>query len=163
VNNAGVNRLRLALDVTEDDWDFVLDTNLRAPFFVAQAVGRGMVARGRGRIVNVASMAAFKAVTERSAYNSSKAGLVHLTRTLAVEWGPSGVRVNAVAPTFVDTELAAHWLDRPGVRERIESSIPIRRLPSVEEVASAVGYLVSPAADALNGITLPVDGGFGAT
>ncbi|MBM4407006.1 MAG: glucose 1-dehydrogenase [Chloroflexi bacterium] len=163
VNNAGINRLRLALDVTEEDWDRVVDTNLRGAFFVAQAVGRGMVARGRGRIVNVASMAAFKAVQERSAYNSSKAGLVHLTKTLAVEWGPAGVRVNAVAPTFVETDLAAQWLDRPGFRERIVSSLPIRRLPSEDEVAAAVGYLVSAAADAINGITLPVDGGAGAT
>jgi 2-deoxy-D-gluconate 3-dehydrogenase len=162
VNNAGVQRLRLALDVSEDDWDFVLDTDLRAPFFLAQAVARRMVPRGHGRIVNVASMAAFRAVPERAAYNSAKAGLVHLTRTLAVEWGPLGLRVNAVAPTFVDTELAAHWLNRDGVRERIEAGIPIRRLPTVEEVAAAVAYLVSPDAAAINGITLPVDGGFGA-
>ena len=163
VNNAGVQRLRLALDVTEEDWDFVLDTNLRAAFFMAQAVARRMVPHGRGRIVNVASMAAFKAVPERAAYNSAKAALVQLTRTLAVEWGPLGLRVNAVAPTFVDTELAAHWLNRDGVRERIEAGMPIRRLPSVEEVAAAVAYLVSPDAAAINGVTLPVDGGFGAT
>ena len=163
VNNAGVNRLRLALDVSEDDWDFVLGTNLRGAFFVAQAVGRGMVERGRGRIVNVASMAAFKAVPERAAYNSSKAALVQLTNTLAVEWGPSGVRVNAVCPTFIETELAAHWLSRPGVREAIEAGMPIRRLPTVDEVAAAVGYLVSPGADAINGVALPVDGGFGVT
>ena len=163
VNNAGVQRLRLALDVTEEDWDFVLDTNLRAAFFMAQAVARRMVPRGRGRIVNVASMAAFKAVPERAAYNSAKAALVQLTRTLAVEWGPHGLRVNAVAPTFVDTELAAPWLNQDGVRERIEAGMPIRRLPSVEEVAAAVAYLVSPDAAAINGVALPVDGGFGAT
>ena len=138
----------------------MVDTDLRAPFFLAQAVARRMVPRGRGRIVNVASMAAFKAVPERSAYNSAKAGLVHLTRTLAVEWGPLGLRVNSVAPTFVDTELAAHWLNRDGVRERIEAGMPIRRLPSVEEVAAAVAWLVSPDAAAINGVTLPVDGGF---
>jgi NAD(P)-dependent dehydrogenase (short-subunit alcohol dehydrogenase family) len=163
VNNAGVQRLRLALDVTEEDWDFVFDTNLRAAFFMAQAVARRMVPHGRGRIVNVASMAAFKAVPERSAYNSAKAALVQLTRTLAVEWGPLGLRVNAVAPTFVDTELSAHWLSRDGARERIEAGMPIRRLPSVEEVAAAVAYLVSPDAAAINGVALPVDGGFGAT
>jgi len=163
VNNAGMQRLRLALDVTEDDWDVVLDTNLRGTFFLAQAVGRGMVARGRGRIVNVASMAAFKANPERAAYNSSKAGVVMLTKTLAVEWGPHGVRVNGVAPTFVETELAGVWLNRPGVRERMVAAIPMGRMPTVDEVAGAVAYLVSPDAEAINGVILPVDGGVSAT
>lgn len=163
VNNAAMQRLRLALDVTEDDWDIVLDTNLRGTFFLAQAVGRGMVARGRGRIVNVASMAAFKANPERAAYNSSKAGVVMLTKSLAIEWGPLGLRVNGVAPTFVETELAGVWLNRPGVRERMVSAIPMGRMPTVDEVAGAVAYLVSPDAEAINGVILPVDGGVSAT
>ena len=163
VNNAGMQRLRPALDVSEEDWDVVLDTNLRGAFFVAQAVGRGMVARGRGRIVNIASMAAFKTNPERAAYNASKAGLIAVTKSLALEWADRGVRVNAIAPTFVETELSGVWLDRPGVRERTHAAIPIHRLPSVEEVAAAVAYLVSPAADAITGIVLPVDGGVGVT
>jgi NAD(P)-dependent dehydrogenase (short-subunit alcohol dehydrogenase family) len=163
VNNAGTQRLRAAEDVSEDDWDVVLDTNLRGAFFVAQAVGRGMLARGRGRIVNVASMAAFKTNPERSAYNASKAGLIAVTKSLAVEWAPRGVRVNAIAPTFIETELSGQWLNRPGVRERTEAAIPIHRLPSADEVAAAVAYLVSPDADAINGVVLPVDGGIGAT
>lgn len=163
VNNAGTQRLRLALDVTEDDWDIVLDTNVRGAFFVAQAVGRGMVSRGHGRIVNIASMAALKTNPERSAYNTSKAGLIAVTRTLALEWAASGVRVNAIAPTFVETELAGLWLDRPGIRDQVQAAIPIHRLPSVDEVAAAVAYLVSPGADAINGVVLPVDGGIGVT
>ena len=163
VNNAGMQRLRPALDVTEDDWDVVLDTNVRGAFFVAQAVGRGMVARGTGRIVNVASMAAFKTNPERAAYNASKAGLIAVTKSLALEWGASGVRVNAIAPTFIETELSGLWLGRPGVRERTEEAIPIHRLPTVEEVAAAIAYLVSPGADAINGVVLPVDGGIGVT
>jgi len=163
VNNAGMQRLRTALEVTEEDWDVVLDTNVRGAFFVAQAVGRGMVARGHGRIVNIASMAALKTNPERSAYNASKAALIAVTRTLALEWAAFGVRVTAVAPTFVETELAGLWLDRPGVRESVQAAIPIHRLPSVEEVAAAVAYLVSPDADAINGIVLPVDGGIGVT
>jgi NAD(P)-dependent dehydrogenase (short-subunit alcohol dehydrogenase family) len=163
VNNAGLQRLRLAVDVTEDDWDVVHQTNLRGAFFMAQAVGRGMVVRGAGSIVNVASMAAFKAVSERAAYNSSKAGLVMLTKTLAVEWGPHGVRVNAVAPTFIETEMGRLWLDRPGVRDRLLETIPTRRLPTAEEVAAAVAWLVSPEASSINGTILPVDGGVGVT
>ena len=163
VNNAGMQRLRLALDVTEEDWDIVLDTNVRGAFFVAQAVGRGMVSRGHGRIVNIASMAALKTNPERSAYNASKAGLLAVTRTLALEWAASGVRVNAIAPTFVETELAGLWLNRPGIRESVQAAIPIHRLPSVDEVAAAVAYLVSPGADAINGVVLPVDGGIGVT
>ena len=163
VNNAGMQRLRPALEVSEEDWDVVLDTNVRGAFFVAQAVGRGMVARGHGRIVNVASMAAFKTNQERSAYNASKAGLIAVTRTLALEWAASGVRVNAIAPTFVETELSGVWLDRPGIREQVQLAIPIHRLPTVDEVAAAVAYLVSPGADAINGVILPVDGGIGVT
>jgi NAD(P)-dependent dehydrogenase (short-subunit alcohol dehydrogenase family) len=163
VNNAGMQRLRSALEVTEDDWDVVIDTNLRGTFFLAQAVGRGMVARGRGRIVNVASMAAFKTNPERVAYNTSKAGLIAVTRSLAFEWADRGVRVNAIAPTFVETELSGLWLNRPGVRERTEAAVPMHRLPTVDEVAAAIAYLVSPAADAINGVVLPVDGGIGVT
>jgi NAD(P)-dependent dehydrogenase (short-subunit alcohol dehydrogenase family) len=163
VNNAGMQRLRPALQVSEDDWDAVLSTNLRGAFFVAQAVGRGMIARGHGRIVNVASMAAFKTNPERSAYNASKAGLIAVTRSLAFEWGALGLRVNAIAPTFVETELAGQWLNRPGVRERAEAAVPIGRLPTPEEVADAVAWLVSPAAEAINGVILPVDGGVSVT
>jgi NAD(P)-dependent dehydrogenase (short-subunit alcohol dehydrogenase family) len=163
VNNAGMQRLRPALELTEQDWDVVLDTNLRGAFFVAQAVGRGMVARGFGRIVNVSSMAAFKTNPERTAYNASKAGLIAVTRSLAIEWAASGVRVNAIAPTFVETELSGLWLDRPGVRERTLAAVPIHRLPTVDEVAAAVAYLVSPAADPINGVVLPIDGGIGVT
>jgi NAD(P)-dependent dehydrogenase (short-subunit alcohol dehydrogenase family) len=163
VNNAGMQRLRPALEVSEDDWDVVLDTNLRGAFFVAQAVGRGMVARGHGRIVNVSSMAAFKTNPERAAYNASKAGLIAVTKSLALEWGALGVRVNAIAPTFVETELTRPWLDRPGVRERAEAAVPINRLPTPAEVAAAVAWLVSPAAEVINGVVLPVDGGVSVT
>jgi len=163
VNNAGMQRLRPALEVSEEDWDLVLDTNLRGAFFVAQAVGRRMVPRGRGAIVNVASMAAFKTNPERAAYNASKAGLVAVTKSLALEWADRGIRVNGIAPTFVETELAGLWLDRPGVRERTLASIPLHRLPSVEEVAAAVAYLVGPDSSAITGVVLPVDGGVGVT
>lgn len=159
VNNAGVQRLRLALDVSEEDWGYVLDTNLRGLFFCCQEVGRRMVGRKRGKIINVSSAAGLIASPERVAYASSKAAVLMLTRVLALEWAVYGVAVNAVAPTFVETELAAQTLDRPGAREAILSRIPLRRLASVEDVAAAVRYLASPAADFLTGTTISVDGG----
>jgi NAD(P)-dependent dehydrogenase (short-subunit alcohol dehydrogenase family) len=160
INNAGVQRLSAALEVTEDDWDDVLDTNLKGAFFCAQAAGRAMVPRGRGAIVNVASAAALVAVADRAAYASSKAGLVMLTKVLALEWGPRGVRVNAIAPTFVDTDLGRLTLAEPGRRDQITSRIPLRRIASLDDVVSAVRFLVDPAASGfITGQVLAVDGG----
>lgn len=159
VNNAGVNIPRPAVEVTEEQWDQVLDTNLKGVFFCAQQVGRRMVERRRGKIVNVASAAGLIPAEERAAYCASKAGIVMLTRELALEWSRYGVNVNAVAPTFVETELAAQTLNRPGMREYWTTRIPLGRLASVHDVAAAVRYLASPAADFLTGVVLPVDGG----
>lgn len=159
VNNAGVNIPRPAVEITEAQWDSVLDTNLKGVFFCAQAVGKRMISRGSGVIVNVASAAGLIPAEERAAYCSSKAGVVMLTKELALEWAQFGVRVNAVAPTFVETELAAQTLNRPGMRELWNSRIPLGRIATVDDVAAAVRYLASPAAAFLTGVTLPVDGG----
>jgi 2-deoxy-D-gluconate 3-dehydrogenase len=159
INNAGVNIPRPAVEVSEDEWSTVLDTNLKGPFFCAQAVGRSMIARRRGRIVNVASAAGLIPAVERAAYCSSKAGLIMLTRVLALEWAEFGITVNAIAPTFVETELAAQTLSRPGMREYWESRIPIGRLATTGDVAAAVRYLVSADASFVTGTVLPVDGG----
>ncbi len=159
INNAGVNLPRPALDVTEEQWDNILDTNLKGAFFCAQQVGRSMVARGGGRIVNIASAAGLIPARERAAYCASKAGLIMLTRILALEWAEFGVRVNAVAPTFVETELAAQTLSRPGMRAYWESRIPLGRLATEADVTAAVRYLVSPEASFITGVVLPVDGG----
>ena len=159
VNNAGVNIPRPAVEVTEAQWDRVLDTNLKGAFFCAQAVGRRMIERRRGKIVNIASAAALIPAEERAAYCASKAGLAMLTRELALEWARFNVTVNAVAPTFVETELAAQTLNRPGMRDYWTGRIPLGRLASVEDVAAAIRYLASPAGDFLTGVVLPVDGG----
>ena len=159
VNNAGVNLPRPALEVSEDQWDTILDTNLKGAFFCAQRVGQSMVARRGGRIVNIASAAGLIPAHERAAYCASKAGLVMLTRVLALEWAEFGVTVNALAPTFVETELAAQTLNRPGMRAFWESRIPLGRLATTADVAAAVRYLVSPEASFITGIVLPVDGG----
>jgi NAD(P)-dependent dehydrogenase (short-subunit alcohol dehydrogenase family) len=160
VNNAGIQRLSAAVDVTETDWDDVLDTNLKGAFFCAQAVGRGMVARGSGVIVNIASAAALVAVADRAAYGASKAGLVMLTKVLALEWAPYGVRVNAVAPTFVDTALGRATLDQPGSKEEIVGRIPLGRLAESTDVVAAIRFLLdADASGFITGHVLTVDGG----
>ena len=159
VNNAGVNIPRLALEATEAQWDAILDTNLKGAFLCSQRVGRTMVERRSGRIVNMSSAAGLIPALERVAYCSSKAGLIMLTRVLALEWAQYGITVNAVAPTFVETELAAQTLNRPGVREYWERTIPLGRIATTGDVAAAVRYLVSPEAGFVTGEVLSVDGG----
>ncbi|MFN8661087.1 MAG: glucose 1-dehydrogenase [Thermomicrobiales bacterium] len=159
VNNAGVNIPRLALEATEAQWDTILDTNLKGAFLCSQRVGRTMVERRGGRIVNIASAAGLIPALERVAYCSSKAGLIMLTRVLALEWAQYGITVNAVAPTFVETELAAQTLNRPGVREYWERTIPLGRLATTADVSAAVRYLVSPESSFVTGDVLSVDGG----
>lgn len=159
VNNAGTNIPRPAVKVTEQQWDQMLDTNLKGAFFCSQEVGRRMIKRQRGRIINVASAAGLIPGHERAAYCASKAGLVMLTRVLALEWAPYKITVNAVAPTFIETDLAAQTLDRPGMRESVLSRIPLGRLGTVDDLAAAVVYLSAPAAAFVTGTVIPVDGG----
>jgi 2-deoxy-D-gluconate 3-dehydrogenase len=160
VNNAGINIPKRALDVTEQDWDSVLDVNLKGLFFCAQAVARRMRDTGGGRIVNIASQMGLVGYYKRAAYCSSKAGVINLTRVLAIEWAEYGIAVNAVAPTFVLTPLTAPYFEEAGFREDILSRIPLRRLARPEDVAAAVVYLASPAAEMVTGHTLAVDGGW---
>ena len=159
VNNAGVQRLRAAVDVSEEDWDFVLDTNLRGLFFCCQEFGRRMIDRRYGKIVNISSAAGLVPVAERVAYATGKAGLNMLTRVLALEWAAFGITVNAVAPTFVETELGRQTLADPQIRRYWTDRIPLGRVATVEDVSAAVVYLASPAADFITGTVLPIDGG----
>lgn len=161
VNNAGVNVPKPALELTTEDWDTVFDTNLKGSFFLTTALARHWIKNGtQGAIVNVASQAGIVGIEERAAYGTSKAGLIHLTKILALEWAQAGIRVNAVAPTFVRTELTASTLSRPDWAAELLSRIPIGRFGEPEDIAGAVAFLLSDAASLITGHTMAIDGGY---
>ena len=160
VNNAGVNLPRAALDLSPVEWDEVLDTNLRGLFFCSQSVARYMRKRKAGRIINISSAAGLRATDDRAHYGSSKAGLNFLTRNLAFEWAKYNITVNAIAPTFVKTELSEKTLSDPSLRSYYLGQIPLRRFGTMSDIVNAVKFLASPSSDFITGIVLPVDGGF---
>ncbi len=160
VNNAGVAMARWATEVSEEDWDTVLDTNLKGLFFASQAAALYMKDHGGGVIVNLASVAGFRGERALAPYCASKGGVVNLTRALAVEWARFGIRVVAVAPAYVETDLNREALANPKFRDQVVERTPLRRLGLPEDVALAVVYLASDAAAYLTGVTLPVDGGW---
>lgn len=161
VNNAGVNRVQWAEDVTEENWDLVLDTNLKGAFFLSQAVGKQMIARGQGgRIINIASQNGLIGYYQRAAYCSAKAGLINQTRVLALEWAKHGITVNAIAPTFVVTPLTEQTFSQPEIKKDLESRIPLGRIATVEDMLGACVFLASSAAGFITGHTLAVDGGW---
>ncbi|HWV88239.1 MAG TPA: SDR family oxidoreductase [Capillimicrobium sp.] len=162
VNNAGVSCIAPAEDTPLDEWRRVLDVNLTGPFALCQAFGRGMLERGRGSIVNVASIAGLRGVSDRAAYNASKHGLVGLTRTLAGEWGGRGVRVNAVCPGWVKTPMDVADQAAGGYDDAdIEQQVPMGRFARPQDIAAAVRFLADPGASGfVNGVALPVDGGW---
>ena len=162
VNNAGVRVRRPALEVTEDDWDRVVDTNLKGLFFCAQAAARHMVKRGEGRIINIASQLGTVGALNRSAYCASKGGVVNLTKTLALEWTPLGITVNAIGPGPTVTpgllETDIHTADE--LQRDLEAHMPLGRRMEPEELVGACVYLASPSASATTGHHLIVDGGW---
>jgi meso-butanediol dehydrogenase / (S,S)-butanediol dehydrogenase / diacetyl reductase len=162
VNNAGVAVFKRIAQTSFEEWRYVMGTNLDGAFLCTQAVAPVMLQGGGGAVVNIASISGLRASTLRVAYGTSKAALIHLTKQQAVELGNAGIRVNAVAPGPVETEMAKQVHDET-IRRDYFDAIPMRRYGTTEEIANAVGYLCSPAASFVNGQVLAVDGGFDAS
>ena len=160
INCAGMGHPIPAIEVTEEDWNTMMDLNLRGSFFCAQAAARHMLPRKYGRIINITSQISLVANEGETVYCASKGGLNQMTRTLALEWGKEGVIVSAVAPTFTYTPGTAERLDEPEFRASVLSRIPRGRLGTIDDIANAVHYLASDGADMASGSVLVIDGGW---
>ncbi|MEO6652108.1 MAG: glucose 1-dehydrogenase [Ilumatobacteraceae bacterium] len=160
VANAGLGANHDALDVSEQDWDEMMDVNAKGLFFTAQAAGRAMVAQGSGRVIAISSQASLVGIREHAVYCASKGAVNQLVRVLALEWGGRGVTVNAVAPTFIHTPGTAERLDDPEYLAGVVERIPIGHVGTIADVAGAVIYLASDAAAMVTGTILAVDGGW---
>ncbi len=160
VNNAGLNRRAPAATYTDEDWDTVIEVNLTSVFRLCRIAGAGMLARGRGKIVNVASLLSFQGGITVPAYAAAKGGVAQLTRALANEWASKGVNVNAVAPGYVHTDLTAPLAEDPDRHRSILERIPAGRWGQPEDISGAVVFLASRAADYVHGHVLAVDGGW---
>lgn len=157
VNNAGVTRDRLILRMTEEDWDTVVDTDLKGAFLATRAVAAGMVRRRSGTIVNVGSVVGIAGGAGQANYSAAKAGLIGLTKSLARELGGRNIRVNAVAPGFVETDMTQDL--KAEYRDAIVKQVPLGRLGTVEDIAGVVSFLCSPKAAYIHGAVITIDGG----
>ncbi len=161
VNNAGIIRRVDAVDFTEDDWDAVMDVNLKSAFFLAQSFGRAALAAGRpGRIVNIASMLSFQGGIRVASYTASKSGVLGITRLLANEWAAKGINVNAVAPGYIETNNTEALRADPDRSAAILGRIPAGRWGVPSDIGAAVVFLLAPASNYMHGAVIPVDGGW---
>ncbi len=160
VNCAGLNIKKPVLDLDVEDWEKVLEVNLKGLFIACQVAGKVMVEKRSGKIINIASMGSYFGITGSGPYCASKGGVDQFTKVMAVEWAPFNVQANAIAPGFFRTELTKPVFEKDDVRERIFKRTPMNRAGEVEELVGAAIYLASEASDFVTGITLPVDGGF---
>jgi len=169
VNNSGVSTTQRIQDVSEEDFDFVFDTNVKGSFFVAQEVGKRMLARARGaapgsftggRIINIASMAGLKTLPQIGVYAMSKAAVVHMTRAMAMEWGRFGINVNALCPGYIDTEINHHhWATEQG--QKLVQMLPRKRVGKPEDLDALIVLLASDNSHFVNGAVIAADDGFG--
>lgn len=160
INNAGVEDVCDSLKLEEDLWDKIIDTNLKGAFFVAQTVAEGMVARGQGAIVNLASLTSFVGVPTAVPYGASKSGVLGMTRALATEWGPKGVRVNAIAPGYFRTDMTDVFYQNEDWVAAMTDKVPLGRLGVLDDLVGAAIFLASPAASYVSGQCLAIDGGY---
>ncbi len=169
INNSGVSTTQRLTDVSENDYDYVMDTNTRGAFFVAQEVGKRMLARARGsapghfiggRIVNIASMAGLRVLSQIGVYAMSKAAVVHMTRAMALEWGKYGINVNAICPGYIDTEINHHhWGTEQG--KKLIELLPRRRVGQPQDLDTALLMLCANESHFINGAVIQADDGFG--
>ncbi len=160
VNSAGVNIRKPGVEYKEEDWDYIIDINLKGCYFACTEVGRHMVAKGAGAIINVASIQSHVTLPGVSIYAASKAGIRQFTKGLANEWATLGVRVNSISPAFISTELVAPVLNDPVWRKMIDSRTPMKRPGRPEEVADLIAYLASPRSSYVTGADVAIDGGW---
>ena len=160
INVAGVNRRKPAIDVTDDDYDYILGANLRGAFVLSREVGRHMIERKSGCQINIASLNTDRPLKNVMPYAVSKAGIAQMTRALALEWGPAGIRVNAIAPGFIVTDLTRKLWSDETMRAWGLANTPQRRLGTPEDLIGAALFLASPASAFITGQILYVDGGF---
>ncbi|SFC22757.1 SDR family NAD(P)-dependent oxidoreductase [Tropicimonas isoalkanivorans] len=160
INNAGVEEVRASLDVDEPLWDKIVGTNLKGAFFVAQAVAAKMVENGGGAIVNLASLTSYVGVPTAVPYGASKTGILGITRALAAEWAPKGIRVNAIAPGYFKTDLTGVFYEDPAWVEAMTAKVPLGRLGRLDDLEGAAMFLASSAADYVTGQCIVIDGGF---
>ena len=160
VNNAGVQKRHKAVEFPKADWDFVLNVNMSAVFFLCQEVGRLMLAQGKGKIINIASLLSFQGGITVPAYAASKGAVAQFTKALSNEWASQGVNVNCIAPGYMDTDMNVALLADPTRSQQIMTRIPAGRWGKPEDMVGAAIYLASDASDYVNGSTITVDGGW---
>jgi hypothetical protein len=172
INNSGVSNTQRLQDVREEDFDFIFNTNTRGAFFVAQAVGKRMLARAKeaqeagmegfdaGRIINIASMAGLRVLPQIGVYCMSKAAVVHMTKAMAVEWGKHGINVNAICPGYIETEINQHHWESPQ-GQKLVNMLPRKRLGKIDDLDAVLVMLASPQSDFINGAIIAADDGFG--
>jgi 2-deoxy-D-gluconate 3-dehydrogenase len=160
VNNAGLIRRADAVDFSEQDWDDVMNVNIKSAFFISQAAGRHFIEQGHGKIINIASMLSFQGGVRVPSYTASKSGIAGITRLLANEWAGKGVNINAIAPGYMATDNTAALRADADRNKAILERIPAGRWGNPEDLAGAAVFLASSASDYINGAVLPVDGGW---